>query len=83
MRHWSVIWGLRCLAGRCSVFSSHVRCTGTSHLDIKTEKAVNEAVSELGITRVIVAHRPQTIQYADRVLEIEGGKVREREKASL
>jgi ATP-binding cassette subfamily B protein RaxB len=48
---------------------------GTSNLDVTTEKAVNDAVSTLGITRIVVAHRPQTIAMADRVLEIRDGQL--------
>jgi ATP-binding cassette subfamily B protein RaxB len=47
----------------------------TSHLDIEKEKEVNLAVKKLKITRVIVAHRPETIASADRVIVLAGGKV--------
>ena len=46
----------------------------TSHLDVANEKLVNEAVRELNLTKVIVAHRPETIASADRVLVLEGGR---------
>jgi ATP-binding cassette subfamily B protein RaxB len=42
----------------------------TSHLDVPMERAVNAAVSELQITKVVVAHRPETIRSAERVIEI-------------
>src|SRR3546814_4034862 len=42
----------------------------TSHLDVMKERLVNEAVRGLRLTKVIVAHRPETIASADRVLEI-------------
>jgi ATP-binding cassette subfamily B protein RaxB len=42
----------------------------TSHLDVTNEAIVNENIKRLNITRVIVAHRPETIRSADRVLEI-------------
>ena len=42
----------------------------TSHLDVNTEKAVNKAIKQLKIARVIVAHRPETILQADRILEL-------------
>lgn len=42
----------------------------TSHLDIENEKAINNAISSLKITRIIVAHRPSTIASADRVIEL-------------
>lgn len=47
----------------------------TSHLDIRSEQLVNSAIKELHITRLIIAHRPETIASADRVIEIAGGRV--------
>jgi len=47
----------------------------TSHLDIARERTVNEAVRELKLTRIIVAHRPETIASADRVIVLQGGRV--------
>lgn len=42
----------------------------TSHLDVAAERQVSEAIMQLPITRIIVAHRPETIATADRVIEI-------------
>lgn len=42
----------------------------TSHLDISNESHINQAISNLSITRVIVAHRPSTIASADRVIDL-------------
>ena len=50
---------------------------GTSHLDQAREKRVNEAVAALGITRVIVAHRLETIVSASRVYAVEQGRISE------
>lgn len=47
----------------------------TSHLDITRESSVNEAIAALNITRIIVAHRPETIATADRVIELKDGRV--------
>lgn len=47
----------------------------TSHLDIARERSVNEAISTLKLTRIIVAHRPETIASADRVIVLNGGKI--------
>lgn len=47
----------------------------TSHLDMKKEHQVNAAVKALNITRVIVAHRAETIATASRVIEMANGKV--------
>ena len=40
----------------------------TSHLDVALEQVVNASIRELKITRVVIAHRPETIKAADRVL---------------
>lgn len=42
----------------------------TSHLDTKLESSINDAVKHLAITRVIIAHRTETIESADRVIDI-------------
>lgn len=47
----------------------------TSHLDIKVEERVNRNLDSLGITRVVIAHRPQTIQAADQVFQLHAGKL--------
>lgn len=47
----------------------------TSHLDVGNEQLVNAAVKQLEVTKVIVAHRPETIASADRVLVMHGGKI--------
>jgi ATP-binding cassette subfamily B protein RaxB len=47
----------------------------TSHLDIEKERQVNEAVKALNMTRIIIAHRPETIASAGRVIVLVGGKV--------
>ncbi|NDY92712.1 peptidase domain-containing ABC transporter [Ideonella sp. TBM-1] len=47
----------------------------TSALDVEGERLVNAAVQRLALTRVIVAHRPQTIASADRVIELREGRV--------
>jgi ATP-binding cassette subfamily B protein RaxB len=45
----------------------------TSHLDVERERIVNDAVRHLDLTKLIVAHRPETIASVDRVLVMEGG----------
>jgi ATP-binding cassette subfamily B protein RaxB len=42
----------------------------TSHLDEENERAINEAIRRLPISRVIVAHRRSTLDMADRTLPI-------------
>ena len=45
----------------------------TSSLDVDRERLVNQAVAQLQLTRVIVAHRPETIASADRVIVLQQG----------
>ncbi|QBH00630.1 peptidase domain-containing ABC transporter [Xanthomonas oryzae] len=47
----------------------------TSHLDVTRERLVNEAVRHLQLTKVIVAHRPETIASADRILVMAHGRI--------
>ncbi len=46
---------------------------GTAHLDTAHEQAVNAAISAMGITRIIIAHRAETIEAAQRILVMDGG----------
>lgn len=45
----------------------------SSHLDLANERRINEAISALKITRIIVAHRPDTLAIAERILELKHG----------
>lgn len=47
----------------------------TSQLDLANEQSVNQAVSEMNLTRLVVAHRPDTIAMADRVITMRAGQV--------
>lgn len=47
----------------------------TSALDVDRERLVNRAVRGLRITRVIAAHRPETIAAAGRVIVLQDGRV--------
>ena len=42
----------------------------TSHLDEDNERAINEAIRRLPISRLIVAHRRSTLDMADRIVTI-------------
>jgi len=50
---------------------------GTSHLDLTTERQVTAAVKSLGLTRIIIAHRPETIASAPRRLIVRDGELHE------
>ncbi|OJY51279.1 MAG: hypothetical protein BGP17_18815 [Sphingomonas sp. 67-41] len=47
----------------------------TAHLDGPTEARVNASLREMGLSCVVVAHRDSTIANADRVLELERGRI--------
>lgn len=44
---------------------------GTAHLDVDMERRINGTLQHLQITRVIVAHRPDTIRAAEKVFAID------------
>ncbi len=50
---------------------------GTAHLDSVNEDLIVNAIRKLGITRIIIAHRQDTIRSADRVLILENGQLKE------
>jgi len=47
----------------------------TSHLDVSNERAVSTALARLRLTRIVVAHRPETIAGARRVVKVADGRV--------
>jgi ATP-binding cassette subfamily B protein RaxB len=47
----------------------------TSALDVEREREVNQAIRHLALTRVVVAHRPETIASASRVIVLHAGRV--------
>ncbi len=47
----------------------------TSALDVEREREVNQAIRQLNLTRIIVAHRPETIASANRVIVLSEGRV--------
>ncbi|GAA0295423.1 peptidase domain-containing ABC transporter [Sphingomonas oligophenolica] len=48
---------------------------GTAHLDMACEQAINEMIAKMGITRIVVAHRLETIISAKKVFVIEKGQL--------
>jgi ATP-binding cassette subfamily B protein RaxB len=55
----------------------------TSHLDIKRERAVNDALSRNHVTRIVIAHRPETIRSAPRIITIDHGTASETGKSNF
>jgi ATP-binding cassette, subfamily B, bacterial CvaB/MchF/RaxB len=50
---------------------------GTAHLDVDSEKHINDSLKRLQITRISVAHRPEISSGADRILRIARTLVRD------
>jgi len=49
----------------------------TSHLDIYNEAQINNAIKQMKITRIIIAHRPETIRSADKIVLLNNGTLSE------
>jgi ATP-binding cassette subfamily B protein RaxB len=47
----------------------------TSHLDVDLEMYVNQAIKLLPMTRIVIAHRRETILSADTIYELKNGKL--------
>lgn len=47
----------------------------SSHLDVENERHINRHLKALNITRIMVAHRPQTIAQADTVYQLSQGNL--------
>ena len=49
---------------------------GTSALDVNTERHINAQLKKLSITRIIAAHRPETLAAADKIIALHQGQLR-------
>lgn len=47
----------------------------TSHLDIENERVIAEALKRMNLTKLIIAHRPETIRGAQRIIKVHDGQV--------
>ena len=54
----------------------------TSHLDTAREAEVGRSIAAMALTRVVIAHRAQTLASVDRVVHMEGGRIVLDESAS-
>jgi ATP-binding cassette subfamily B protein RaxB len=43
----------------------------TSHLDVERERLVNDAIRALSVTKIVIAHRQETINMADRIIALD------------
>lgn len=55
----------------------------TSHLDVANERAVNAAIRQSALTRIVVAHRPETIAMAERIIMMAKGQIASDSSAPL
>lgn len=47
----------------------------TSHLDEANEQKISNQVKALNMTRIVIAHRPETIEKSNKVIELINGKL--------
>lgn len=73
----STLYSLPCCLGNGGHLKILFLDEATSSLDLEREAAINKAIRRLKITRIIVAHRPGTLRYADRVLVLSTRGIRE------
>lgn len=50
----------------------------TSHLDVNNEMLISHTLRQLGLPILLIAHRPETIASADRVVELAAGRLHRR-----
>ncbi|WP_454719005.1 peptidase domain-containing ABC transporter [Caulobacter segnis] len=48
---------------------------GTANLDLETEEQIGDLISGLPMTRIVIAHRPNLLQRADKVFTVRDGRV--------
>lgn len=65
----------RALAGKPTIL---VLDEATSHLDVVTERIVDDNLSAVAATRIVIAHRLSTIRNADQILVLDEGEIVER-----
>ena len=49
----------------------------TSNLDTRNETKINNHIKELSITRILIAHRPETIKSASKILALANGQIQD------
>ena len=47
----------------------------TSALDVEKERQLNASLRALNLSRIVIAHRPETIASAQRIIALQGGRV--------
>jgi ATP-binding cassette subfamily B protein RaxB len=49
----------------------------TSHLDVAAERSITQVLAQISLTRIIIAHRPDTIAGAQRVVQLKEGALQD------
>jgi ABC-type bacteriocin/lantibiotic exporter with double-glycine peptidase domain len=47
----------------------------TSAVDLETERKIHQQLASLGVTRVVITHRMDSVRDADRILVLDGGRL--------
>lgn len=47
----------------------------TSNLDTETERRISRNLEQMGMTRLVIAHRLSTVRHADRIVFVEAGRI--------
>ncbi|WP_299539258.1 peptidase domain-containing ABC transporter [uncultured Herbaspirillum sp.] len=47
----------------------------SSQLDLENERKINEELADIQLTRIVIAHRPETIASCDRIVMLHQGKI--------
>jgi ATP-binding cassette subfamily B protein RaxB len=55
----------------------------TCHLDLDRERRLVESLKRLDVTRIVIAHRPETIAAADRVVTLHHGRIVSSEQMAI
>ena len=56
---------------------------GTANLDPDTERSIGAMLKRMAITRVVIAHRPELVRLADRVLLMRNGVIEQVEPSAV
>jgi ATP-binding cassette, subfamily B, bacterial CvaB/MchF/RaxB len=55
----------------------------TSHLDVEREKSLNDGLRGTRMTRIVIAHRPETIRASGRIISLVNGKIADKGLVSM
>jgi ATP-binding cassette subfamily B protein len=72
----------RILIARALVRDPHILLLddATSALDNETQRIVSDSLADLGVTRVVIAHRLSTVRQADNIVVLDHGRLVEQDR---